>query len=196
MHRRAMSTFLRVNRPAIQTPQQLGTVNDLYDNAVPICNGTYDVEHYSKNSTTWTVGANYEIANNMSAYIRANNGTHFDDFDNGIRGVKGDFAPVQTVKNYEVGFKYQSSLAYVDLNVYHKQFTGIQYQELNAAGAKVGPISTYGSDSRGVDLDRHLDSDRAPEPDGGRRLYGRPLHSLQWMRAVHRHQWTRSVRPL
>ncbi len=119
-----------------RTNQQLGTANDLYDNAVPICNGTYDVEHYSKNSTSWTVGANYEIFSNMSAYVRANNGTHFDDFDNGIRGVtpNGNFAPVETLKNYEVGFKYQSSLAYVDVSAYHKQFLGIPYQETNSVG--------------------------------------------------------------
>jgi outer membrane receptor protein involved in Fe transport len=137
-----------------RTAEQLGTANDLYDNAVPICNGTYDVEHYSKNSTSWTVGVNYEIFSNMSAYIRANNGTHFDDFDNGIRGVtpNGHFAPVETLKNYEVGFKYQSSLAYVDVSAYHKQFGGIQYQETNAAGIGAGPISSYGSDSKGVDL--------------------------------------------
>jgi len=137
-----------------RTNEQLGTANDLYDNAVPICNGTYDVEHYSKNSTSWTVGANYEIFSNMSAYVRANNGTHFDDFDNGIRGVtpNGNFAPVETLKNYEVGFKYQSSLAYVDVSAYHKQFTGIQYQETNSAGIGAGPISSYGSDSKGVDL--------------------------------------------
>jgi outer membrane receptor protein involved in Fe transport len=137
-----------------RTAQQLGTANDLYDNAVPICNGTYDVEHYSKNSTSWTVGVNYEIFSNMSAYIRANNGTHFDDFDNGIRGVtpNGNFAPVETLKNYEVGFKYQSSLAYVDVSAYHKQFGGIQYQETNASGIGAGPISSYGSDSKGVDL--------------------------------------------
>jgi outer membrane receptor protein involved in Fe transport len=134
------------------TAQQLGTVNDLYDNAVPVCNGTWDVENYSKNSTTWTTGVNYEIFSNMSVYVRANNGTHFDDFDNGIRGAKGNFAPVETVKNYEGGFKYQSSLAYVDMNIYHRQFTGLQYQETNGAGVAAGPISTFGSDSKGVNL--------------------------------------------
>jgi len=137
-----------------RTPQQLGTANDLWDNAVPICNGTYDVEHYSKNSTTWTVGANYEITSHMSAYVRANNGTHFDDFDNGIRGStpNGNFAPSETLKNYEAGFKYQSSIAYVDMSVYHKQFTGIPYQETNAAGVGAGPVSVYGSDAKGVDF--------------------------------------------
>jgi outer membrane receptor protein involved in Fe transport len=137
-----------------RTNKQLGTAQDLYDNAVPMCNGTFDVEHYSKNATTWTVGANYEIFHNMSVYLRANNGTHFDDFDNGIRGVtpNGNFAPVQTVKNYEGGFKYQSSFAYVDVSAYHRQFTGLQYQQTNSAGIGAGPITTFGSDSKGIDL--------------------------------------------
>src|SRR6202043_69754 len=101
--------------------------------AVPICNGTYDVEHYNNNATTWTVGVNYEIFHNMSVYLRANNGTHFLDFDNGIRSsgsllattntTTGITTPVETVKNYEGGFKYQSSFAYVDVSAYHRQFT-------------------------------------------------------------------------
>jgi outer membrane receptor protein involved in Fe transport len=135
-----------------RTNQQLGTAQDLYDNAVGVCNGTFDVEHYAKNSTTWTVGANYEIFHNMSVYVRANNGTHFDDFDNGIRGAGGNFAPVNTVKNYETGFKYQSAFAYVDVSAYHRQFTGLQYQQTNTTGVGFGPITTFGSDSKGIDL--------------------------------------------
>jgi outer membrane receptor protein involved in Fe transport len=138
-----------------RTNQALGNpTTDLYDNNVGVCNGTYDVEHYAKNATTWTVGVNYEIFNNMSVYVRANNGTHFDDFDNGIRGVtpNGNFAPVETLKNYETGFKYQSTLAYVDLNAYHKQFTGIPYQETNSVGVPFGPIFNYGSDSKGLNF--------------------------------------------
>jgi len=138
-----------------RTNQALGNpTTDLYDNNVGVCNGTYDVEHYAKNATTWTVGVNYEIFSNMSVYLRANNGTHFDDFDNGIRGVSpnGNFAPVETLKNYEGGFKYQSRYAYVDVNAYHRQFTGLQYQETDAVGVPFGPISTYGSDSKGINF--------------------------------------------
>jgi outer membrane receptor protein involved in Fe transport len=134
------------------TAQQLGTVNDLYDNAVPVCNGTFTTLHYSKNSSTWTVGANYEILSNMSAYVRANNGTHFDDFDNGIRGTNGNFSPSLTLKNYETGFKYQSTIAYVDMSIYHKQFTGLQYQQTNTTGVPFGPIANFGSDSKGIDF--------------------------------------------
>lgn len=135
-----------------RTNQQLGSAFDLFDIATPICNGTYDVEHYTKSATTWTVGANYEFASNMSVYVRANNGTHFDDFDNGIRGVGGNFPPVETIKNYEGGFKWQTQYVYMDVSAYHKQFTGLQYQETDVNGNKLSAISTYGADSKGIDF--------------------------------------------
>jgi hypothetical protein len=134
------------------TARQLGSANDLYDNAVPICNGTWDYEHYNRTRPVYTVGVNYEFTDNMSAYLRTNNGVHFNDFDNGIRGAKGQFAPLQTVKNYEVGFKYQDKYAYVDVSAYHRQFLGLQYQETSAVGVATGAISTYGADTHGIDF--------------------------------------------
>jgi len=134
------------------TKQQLGTVFDLYENAVPVCNGTWDFEPYSRSNPSVTAGANYEFASNMSAYVRANSGAHFDDFDNGIRGQDGKFSPLETIKNIEGGFKYQSSLAYVDVSIYNKWFTGLQYQETNSVGVGTGAISNYGAESHGVDF--------------------------------------------
>src|SRR6185312_15258326 len=49
-------------------------------------NGNWDYEHYDKTHPAFTVGANYSFNDHMSAYVRANTGGHFDDFDNGIRG--------------------------------------------------------------------------------------------------------------
>src|ERR1700730_12250769 len=91
---------------------------------------------------------------NMSGYVRGNTGVHFNDFDNGIRGVNppGNFAPLQTIKNFEFGFKFQNTFAYVDVNAYRKQFTGLQYQETTVSGVPLSAISTYGSDSKGIDF--------------------------------------------
>ena len=145
-----------------RTTEQLGTAFDLYDNAVPVCNGTWDSEHYNKTMPSFTLGANYEIASNMSVYVRGNTGTHFDDFDNGIRSSgslnattgtsTGISAPLERLHNFEFGFKFQNSFAYADISAYHKQFTGLPYQETNAAGIGVGAVSTYGSDSKGIDF--------------------------------------------
>lgn len=131
---------------------QLETAQDLYDNAVPTCNGTWDDENYNKTRPSFTTGLNYEIFNNMSVYGRFNTGVHFDDFDNGIRGADGKFAPLETIKNIEFGFKFQNSLAYVDVSAYHKQFTGLQYQETTQNGVPLSAISTYGADSKGIDF--------------------------------------------
>ena len=129
-----------------------GNTYTLYDNGTPVCNGTYDHEDYNKSHPSFTIGANYEIASNMSVYARANTGAHFDDFDNGIRGAGGNFAPMEKVRNLEAGFKYQSPSVYVDLSVYHRTFTGLQYQETTNSGVPIGAISTYGSSTKGLNF--------------------------------------------
>jgi hypothetical protein len=135
------------------TQQPLGDpVHDLWDNNVPICNGTFDYEHYDKTRPTWTVGLNYEITDFMSVYGRVNNGVHYDDFDNGIRGQKGDFAPLEIMKNYEFGYKFQQKWLYLDVNAYHKQFLGLKYQQTTLSGVPIGAFSTYGSDSKGINF--------------------------------------------
>ncbi|MGH8216811.1 MAG: TonB-dependent receptor plug domain-containing protein, partial [Rhodanobacteraceae bacterium] len=126
----------------------------LYDNTTPVCNGTWDYEHYDKTHPSFTAGANYEFNDHMSAYVRANTGAHFDDFDNGIRGTGGNFAPLQKIKNMEAGFKYQSQVLFVDVSIYHRLFTGLQYTETGPNGQPLvgAPISTYGANTHGLDL--------------------------------------------
>lgn len=125
----------------------------LYNNSVPVCNGTFAHTGYDKTHPSWTFGANYELADNMSVYVRANKGAHFGDFDNALRGnTTGNTPPLQKIQNFEAGFKYQSQFVYADISVYHKQFNGLTYQPTNGAGTPVGPQSLYGSDSKGVNL--------------------------------------------
>lgn len=124
----------------------------LYDNATPVCNGTWDYEHYDKTHPSFTAGANYEFNDHMSAYVRANTGGHFDDFDNGIRGAGGNFAPMQKIKNLEAGFKYGSQTLFLDISIYHRLFTGLQYQETTTSGVPIGTISNYGANTHGLDF--------------------------------------------
>jgi hypothetical protein len=135
---------------------QMSTAFDLWDNAVPICNGTFDYEHYVRTRPTFTGGVNYEFASNMSAYARANTGVHYNDFDNGIRNASTatppGFAPLQTVTNYEIGFKYQVPIAYVDVSAYKRKFKGLTYQEATSTGVPLGIFSTFGADTKGVDF--------------------------------------------
>jgi len=132
----------------------LGTPFDLWNNNVQQCNsdGVQEYEHYTTTRPTYTGGINYEFSDHMSVYVRANTGNHFNDFDNGIRGQNGNYAPTQTITNYEGGFKFQASWVYADLSVYKRDFTGLQYQETNASGVGTGVISTYGSTAKGVNF--------------------------------------------
>ncbi|MDE1898223.1 MAG: TonB-dependent receptor [Xanthomonadaceae bacterium] len=125
----------------------------LYNNSVPVCNGTYSTTRYNKTHPSWTIGVNYRLADNMSVYVRANRGAHFGDFDNALRGnTTGNTPPLQKIQNFEGGFKYQSSLFYANITVYHRQFSGLPYQPTNAQGAPVGSPLLYGSDSKGINL--------------------------------------------
>ncbi len=125
----------------------------LYNNAVPVCNGTTATTDYDEDFTSWTVGANYSFTDSMSAYARVNRGGHFSDFDNGIRGnVTGSTAPIQVIKNYEVGFKFQNELVYADISAYFRDFTGLLYQPTDGAGVPVGDQLIYGSESNGVNF--------------------------------------------
>lgn len=130
----------------------LGSPFDLWDNNVQQCNGSWEYEHYTTTRPTFTGGINYEFSDHFSVYVRANTGNHFNDFDNGIRGTDGKYAPTQTITNYEGGLKFQASWVYADVNLYKRDFSGLQYQETNAAGVGTGVISTYGSTAKGVNF--------------------------------------------
>ncbi|RPE76903.1 TonB-dependent receptor [Vulcaniibacterium tengchongense] len=128
-----------------------GDPNTLYDNATPVCDGTYTRNHYKKSHPSWTAGANYAFTDRMSAYGRVNTGGHFPDFDNGIRSA-GGAVPLQRIRNYEIGFKYQSDWLYADISAYRRKFTGLQYQPTDGEGTPVGSPRFYGSDSKGVNF--------------------------------------------
>ncbi|HEX7802412.1 MAG TPA: TonB-dependent receptor [Pseudoxanthomonas sp.] len=130
-----------------------GDPNTLYDNNVEMCNGTYARTEYKKSHPAFTAGANYSFNDHMSMYGRVNTGGHFLDFDNGIRGsTTGNTPPIQKIRNYEIGFKYQSDLLYADISAYRRVFSGLQYQPTDGAGTPVGTPLIYGSDSVGVNF--------------------------------------------
>ena len=130
---------------------QMGTQYDLWDNAVDLPNGTYS--HGSENNTmpTFSVGANYEFTDHMSAYVRVNNGVLFENMDD-VRCNNGgcpNRTPLQTVRNYEAGFKVQNQWTYIDVSVYDKTFKGIAYTPTNIQDVPIGPAAVFGSVSRG-----------------------------------------------
>ncbi len=142
------------NRVCNLSPVNLdGNPLTVYDNATPVCNGTFIVTDYDPTRVPWTIGANYELSSNMSVYARVNKGYHYLDFDNGIRGnPTGHTPPEQSVDNQEIGFKYQASWIFADITAYHKKFTGLQYTPTNGQGTPIGTQLVYGADSKGVNF--------------------------------------------
>jgi outer membrane receptor protein involved in Fe transport len=121
-----------------QTNVAYGSVYDLWEQSSQVCVRNPDGSlqnttlHYDKTHPSFTMGLNYEIADNMSAYVRVSAGGHFDDFDNGIRGSGGNFAPMEKIRNFEYGFKWQTDWMFLDASGYHRQFTGLQASLTNA----------------------------------------------------------------
>jgi outer membrane receptor protein involved in Fe transport len=134
---------------------QMGSQFDLWDNAVHLSDGTFS--HGSRTNTrpTFSAGANYEFSDNMSAYVRVNNGVLlriFDDVRCNVQDGKDgcpNVVPLQTVQNYEFGFKIQNQWTYIDASVYHKEFQGISQTPKDIQGVQIGPTNIYGSASTG-----------------------------------------------
>ena len=140
------------------SPKQLGSQFDLWDNAVELPNGTYSHGREVNTMPTFSVGANYEFSDHMSAYVRVNNGVFFDNFDavrcqnyNGSSNCPSN-PPLNTVRNYEGGFKVQNRYTYIDLAVYDKEFKGLPFSPIDINHVPLGPSSTYGSTSKGARL--------------------------------------------
>jgi outer membrane receptor protein involved in Fe transport len=145
------------------SPVQMGSQFDLWDNAVSLPNGTYSHAGEINTMPTFSVGANYEFTDHMSAYVRVNNGVFFDEFDTvrcnvtgpasaAVNGTCNSGPPLSTVRNYEVGFKVQNRYTYIDSAIYDKTFKGLAYVPTNIDSVPIGPTSSYGSTALGLKL--------------------------------------------
>jgi outer membrane receptor protein involved in Fe transport len=146
-----------------QSPVQMGSQFDLWDNAVDLPNGTYSRAGKTNTIPTFSVGVNYEFSDHMSAYVRVNDGVHFANFDdvrcntNGPASAAVDRTcttnpPLQTMQNYEGGFKIQNRYMYIDLSIYDKEFKGLLTTPVNIQNVPIGPPEVYGSTAKGARL--------------------------------------------
>ena len=117
-----------------------------YNNGVSVRNGQWTPSTYDHTLGAWSVGANYDFSNHMSAYVRVNAGYHFPSFDD----LRSGTPDTQQVKNYEVGFKAQGSTFFASLTLFHRQFFGVPFQAFLFNGSQV--TYTYGANSNGLDV--------------------------------------------
>ncbi|MGO9802155.1 MAG: TonB-dependent receptor [Steroidobacteraceae bacterium] len=128
-----------------------GTGTNLWDNSVNLPNGTFSSGSENNTMPTFSGGANYEFNDNMSAYVRINNGVELENFDD-VRCNNGGCpskSPIVTLQNYEFGFKIQNRWTYIDASIYDKEFSGLAFTPVNIDNVPIGPPTVYGSTAKG-----------------------------------------------
>jgi outer membrane receptor protein involved in Fe transport len=130
-----------------------GNANTLYDNSVGVCTNNFNTVKYNKTHPSYTVGVNYEVADNMAVWGRATKGVHWNNFDD-LRDATGrpnDPNPLQKYQGFELGWKYQADWVFADISYYHKQFIGLPFTP-SKDGNPIGGTQFFGSDSKGVNF--------------------------------------------
>ena len=127
-----------------------------------------------KTKGSGTVGATYEITQHMSVYGRADQGVHFPSFDD----LRNGTPQTESIRNYQVGYRVQTETLYADVDVFHRTFSGVPFQQFVTTAQRdlENLVFTYGVNSTGIDYRRPLAADRAPEPRHHRQLAGLHLY--------------------
>jgi outer membrane receptor protein involved in Fe transport len=136
----------------------------LYNQGVSVPNGTWTVyncdqtlalgnahecDQFKKTKGSGTVGATYEITQHMSVYGRADQGVHFPSFDD----LRNGTPQTESIRNYQVGYRVQTDTLYADVDVFHRTFSGVPFQQFVTTSTGLqNLVFTYGVDSTGVDF--------------------------------------------
>jgi outer membrane receptor protein involved in Fe transport len=136
-----------------------GDPRNLYNKGVSVPNGTFnqgvncdaaggkECTEYSHTLGSWSVGANYELTSQMALFARINQGVHFPGFDD----LRNGQPQTQHINNYEIGWRAQTQTIYGVIDVFHRKFTGVPFQQFTAEGTSI--TATYGASSTGVNVE-------------------------------------------
>ena len=116
----------------------------LYNNGTSVANGSFSSVRYDHTLGSWTLGANYELSSHMAVFGRYNEGFHFPGFDD----LRSGQPQSQHVKNAEIGYRAQTETIYGVIDVFHREFTGVPFQQFLADGTNF--TAEYGSKAYGV----------------------------------------------
>jgi len=133
-----------------------GDPTTLYDNSGSYISGgsTSYAEHATKNS--WTLGANYDLSKQYSAFVRANSGVHlpmFDDVRSNTGGCTGgvNCAQVEKITQFELGFNAVTSFYTAYLSLYTNKLKNSQSQVFSVTGVSTSFPSS--SQSTGLEFE-------------------------------------------
>jgi outer membrane receptor protein involved in Fe transport len=135
----------------------------LYNQGVSVPNGTFTTyncdqtlalgnEHectqFKKTKGSGAVGATYEITQHMSVYGRADQGVHFPSFDD----LRNGTPQTESIRNYQLGYRVQTATLYADVDVFHRTFSGVPFQQFVTTSTGLqNLVFTYGVNSTGID---------------------------------------------
>ena len=135
----------------------------LYNQGVSVPNGTFTVYNcdqtlalgnahectqFKKTAGSGAVGATYEITDHMSIYGRADQGVHFPSFDD----LRNGTPQTESIRNFQIGYRVQTSTLYADVDVFHRTFSGVPFQQFVTTSTGLqNLVFTYGVKSTGID---------------------------------------------
>jgi outer membrane receptor protein involved in Fe transport len=124
------------NTTVCNTPQQLASVSPC--------------DQYKKTKGSGTVGATYELTQHMSVYGRADQGVHFPSFDD----LRNGTPQTESIRNYQVGYRVQTGTLYADVDVFHRTFSGVPFQQFVTLPNNTleNLVFSYGVKSTGIDF--------------------------------------------
>jgi outer membrane receptor protein involved in Fe transport len=132
---------------------------NLYNKGVSVPNGTFnqgvncdtsgsaECTEYRHTLGSWSLGANYELTSQMALFGRVNAGVHFPGFDD----LRNGQPQAQKINNYEIGWRAQTQTIYGVIDVFHRKFTGVPFQQFTAQGDSI--TATYGASATGVNVE-------------------------------------------
>lgn len=141
-------------------------VLNLYNKDVNVPNGTFDQDvscdksvafqpctRYAHTFGSGSIGVNYELTSQTSLFGRMSKGVHFPSFDDLRSGVPNKIG----VRSDELGFRGQTNDLSAFVEVFHRQFTGVAFQQFIALppGSPAGALpyidGSFGAKSYGVE---------------------------------------------
>jgi hypothetical protein len=149
------------------TSENLSTnPRSLYNQGVSVPNGTWNVYNcedtlrlgnaaqcdvYERTKGSWTVGGTYELSSHMSVYGRVDDGVYLPSFDD----LRNGTPQTQTIENYEVGYRVQTSTIYGNVTAYDRLFAGVPFQAFvtTPTGGLESVTASYGARTYGLDFD-------------------------------------------
>ncbi|MGC4029803.1 MAG: TonB-dependent receptor [Steroidobacteraceae bacterium] len=129
-----------------------GNLLTFYNNTVSVQNGSQQRFEYDADQTSFTFGANYRLAPQLSTFLRVNSGYRFPTFDE----VRQGSSIVQEVDQYELGLKTAFDRLDVNLTLFYNEFVGQTYTQQivdSVTGAITNLVAVAGSKAYGAELD-------------------------------------------